>query len=51
LVNIVVTDEYLQEIILSACSKTRRGGLADRVDDDGCANASTAIKYDCSPVT
>jgi len=51
LLDIVVTDEYLQEIILSACSKTRRGGLADRVDDDGCANyAAWALRQRSSTI-
>jgi hypothetical protein len=51
LVNIVVTDEYLQEMIPSACSKTRRGGLADRVDDDGCANyAAWALRQRSSTI-
>jgi hypothetical protein len=51
LVNIVVTDEYLQEMLPSACSKTRRGELADRVDDDGCANyAAWALRQRSSTI-
>ena len=37
LVDIVVANQYLQEMFPSACFKTRHLELAGRVDEDGCA--------------
>jgi hypothetical protein len=51
LVNIVVTDEYLQETLPSACSKTWHVELADRADEDGCANyAAWALRQRSSTI-
>jgi len=51
LVDIVVADEYLQEMVPSACSKTRHVELADRVDEDGCANyAAWALRQRSSTI-